>query len=199
MDKIQLRRLIRQHRRQLSPAQRRDAANGLARSLNTAAELIARKRIALYWQNDGEIDPALAIELLLQRGKQVYLPVLHPFKQGQLLFVRYQPGMRMRKNRYGIAEPDWRYANALPATFLSAVLVPLVAFDLRGARLGMGGGYYDRSLAFCRHSQQRPLLVGCAYEFQKLQQLPMESWDIPMQMILTEQRCYRFRSANAGL
>ncbi len=199
MDKSELRRRIRRLRRQLSPQQQRQAAHQLARHISSAPELIGKKRIALYWQNDGEIDPAIAIQQLLQRGKQVYLPVLHPFKPGHLLFVRYQPGMPMRNNRYGIVEPDWRSGHCLPAMLLSAILIPLVAFDERGARLGMGGGYYDRTLAFSRHSRQCPLLIGCAYELQKLPQLPMASWDVPMQMIVTEQRCYRFASANAGL
>ncbi|ASP37764.1 5-formyltetrahydrofolate cyclo-ligase [Bacterioplanes sanyensis] len=192
MNKTQLRRLIRQQRRSLSAQHRRYAANRFANHTSRAPELIARKHIAVYWQNDGEIDPALAIEQWLAQKKVVYLPVLHPFKAGHLLFVRYQPGMVMRHNRYGIAEPDWRYAARLPARFMSAILVPLVAFDPRGARLGMGGGYYDRSLAPCRDSGRRPLLVGCAYEFQKLERLPMESWDIPMHMIVTEDQCYRF-------
>ncbi|MBE0482984.1 MAG: 5-formyltetrahydrofolate cyclo-ligase [Bacterioplanes sp.] len=186
MNKPELRRHMRQQRRQLSPAQRQQAARQLRRQLHRTTSFLNAKRVAVYLANDGEIDPQYVIKSLWQRGKDVYLPVLNPLRHGHLQFVRYQKNSRMRRNRYGINEPDPRYNSLLNTRFLSVICLPLVAFDEQGNRLGMGGGYYDRSLAFCRKNGQKPRLIGCAYEFQCLPQLPTEPWDIPLQAIASD-------------
>lgn len=72
--------------------------------------------------------------------------------------------------------------------------MPLVGFDATGNRLGMGGGFYDRSFAFKRiQPQQRPLLIGLAHSFQQLPQLPVASWDTPVDMVVTERAVFDFR------
>ena len=186
MNKQELRKLIRKKRRALTPAQRHKAGRGLTRSLHHSTQYLSANRVALYLSNDGEIDPHWAIEDLWKRGKEVYLPVLHPLRRGYLTFIRYQPETPMRRNRFGISEPDFRRGTHVPARFLSMVGLPLVAFDERGNRLGMGGGFYDRTLAFSRRPGQKPALIGCAYAFQEIRMLPAESWDIPLQFIATE-------------
>ena len=186
MNKQELRKLIRKKRRALTPAQRHKAGRGLTRSLHQSTQYLSANRVALYLSNDGEIDPHWAIEDLWKRGKEVYLPVLHPLRKGYLTFIRYQPETPMRRNRFGISEPDFRRGTHVPARFLSMIGLPLVAFDERGNRLGMGGGFYDRTLAFSRRPGQKPTLIGCAYAFQEIRMLPAESWDIPLQFIATE-------------
>ena len=186
MNKQELRKLIRKKRRALTPAQRHQAGRGLTRSLHHSTQYLSANRVALYLSNDGEIDPHWAIEDLWKRGKEVYLPVLHPLRKGYLTFIRYQPETPMRRNRFGISEPDFRRGTHVPARFLSMIGLPLVAFDERGNRLGMGGGFYDRTLAFSRRPGQKPALIGCAYAFQEIRMLPAESWDIPLQFIATE-------------
>ncbi|WP_159287438.1 5-formyltetrahydrofolate cyclo-ligase, partial [Klebsiella pneumoniae] len=104
-------------------------------------------RIALYLANDGELNTQPLIEWLWQQGKQVYLPVLHPFAKGHLLFLHYHTHTPMDKNRYGIAEPKLDQRLICPVRELDIIGTPLVAFDQSGQRLGMGGGYYDRTLA----------------------------------------------------
>lgn len=186
MNKQELRKLIRKKRRALTPAQRHKAGRGLTRSLHHSTQYLSANRVALYLSNDGEIDPHWAIEDLWKRGKEVYLPVLHPLRKGYLTFIRYHPETPMRRNRFGISEPDFRRGTHVPARFLSMIGLPLVAFDERGNRLGMGGGFYDRTLAFSRRPGQKPALIGCAYAFQEIRMLPAESWDIPLQFIATE-------------
>lgn len=186
MNKPELRRQMRQQRRQLSPQQRTLAARQLRQQLNRYFPFLSAKRVAIYLANDGEIDPQSVINDLWKRGKEVYLPVINPLRFGFLQFVRYRQNSRMRTNRYGISEPDPRYERTLNTRFLSVICLPLVAFDESGNRLGMGGGFYDRSLAFCRYEGQTPHLIGCAYEFQCVAQLPTEAWDIPIQAIATE-------------
>lgn len=192
MNKSELRKLIRNKRRNLPLRRRQRAAHGLLSTLHQSSQFLAAPRVALYLSNDGEIDPQRVCEDLEKRGKQVFLPVLHPLKKGHLSFIRYSGKTRMKRNRYGIREPDFRYGKQASARFLSVVCLPLVAFDKRGNRLGMGGGYYDRTLAFMHQAGNKPALIGCAYEFQQLPQLPAEVWDIPLTAIATEATFRRF-------
>lgn len=189
MQKSEIRRLIRQRRRSLSRRNRALANVGLKRSFLKHSRVQFGTRIALYLTNDGEISTSATIEALIARGKQIYLPVLHPLKSGHLVFLRYKPGVtQMRKNRFGIAEPDFGAGKRLAPRFISAIGMPLVAFDLQGNRLGMGGGFYDRTLERKNAAEPEPCLIGCAYECQKIEVLPAEPWDISLSAVATEER-----------
>lgn len=146
------------------------------------------RRIGLYIANDGELDPAPIAACALAAGKRLYLPVLRRFPGGSLWFSDYPPGARLRNNRFGIPEPDLRTHPPLPPWGLDVVLMPLVSFDASGNRLGMGGGFYDRTLAYLHHRRcwRRPLLIGLAHECQRSRQLPRRPWDIPLDGVLTE-------------
>ncbi|WP_221793130.1 5-formyltetrahydrofolate cyclo-ligase [Oceanobacter mangrovi] len=186
MNKQQIRQQMRQQRRQLSRRQRLQAASGLRNSVLRSGLLLRGNSAALYLVNDGEIDTRPLIRQIQSMGKRVYLPVLHPLKAGHLVFIEYHRNTRMRQNRFGIPEPDFRYGKRLSAAFISHIFMPLVAFDEAGHRLGMGGGFYDRTLAFTRNAGHKPRLTGCAHEFQKLSAIPAESWDIPLSAIATD-------------
>lgn len=194
MDKASLRREMRRRRRAVSRSESRQAGIRLASSLHSHPAFCRSPRVAVYLRNDGEIDTSHLIQRLRQRGVEVFLPVLHPLKKGHLAFIRYDSNTPMRRNCYGIAEPDFRYGQKVPARFLSTICLPLVAFDESGNRIGMGGGYYDRTLAFCRRPGVRPRLIGCAYEFQKLPALPADGWDIPLSAIATNARLRTVRN-----
>ena len=186
MDKTRIRKQMRKMRRALTPAQRVQAGRGLKRSALTSGVLLNSQRLALYLVNDGEIDPQQLIDQLQRMGKTVYLPTLHPLRKGALAFVLYNRQTRMIKNRFGIPEPDFRYGKRIHPRFLDTVFMPLVAFDQQGNRLGMGGGFYDRTLAFTRKPGKKPRLIGCAHEFQCLSAIPAEAWDIPLSAIATD-------------
>lgn len=188
MNKQELRKLIRKKRRALTPAQRRQSGRHLLRQFSRSSEYIFAQRIALYLTNDGEIDTQWLIKDVINRGKAVYLPVLHPLRKGHLTFIRYTQDTPMKHNRFGISEPDFRRGTRVSARFISLICLPLVAFDTRGNRLGMGGGFYDRTLAFMHNKGQKPSLAGCAYDFQEVPLLPAESWDIPLTLIVTDQQ-----------
>lgn len=189
LNRQSLRHEIRASRRALSESQQVQAGQNLYRQLTRSRLLFRSKHVALYLANDGEIDPAMVCEVLLSRGVKCYLPVLHPFKHNSLLFCEYRDGSKLKVNRYGIAEPDLRYCRTVPASFLSAILLPLVAFDERGNRMGMGGGYYDRTFAFKRRrTTQLPKLIGLAHACQKVEHLPVASWDIPLDAIVTDKQ-----------
>lgn len=159
-----------------------------ARSLHA---ILGSRHIAAYLAADGEIDPGPLMDLLWSLGKTLYLPVLAPFSRRKLWFARYEPGDTLVYNRYGIPEPQRR--RLVKPRDLDLVLTPLVAFDTAGHRMGMGGGYYDTSFAFLRARRHwhKPHLYGLAYEFQKLAAIHPNSWDIPVDAVITEAAVYR--------
>lgn len=191
-SKQQLRRQIRAARRALSPNQQRLASRRLCARLALCPELKRARHIGLYWPSDGEIDP----RPLLRRfpHKRFYLPTLPRATRTTMDFLHW-PGATLRyRNRYGIPEPVIGRSHPRNPQQLDLVLLPLVAFDPSGARLGMGGGYYDRTFAFKQlHPGSGPQLVGIAHQLQCVAHLPMESWDIPLILVATDQRLYRCR------
>lgn len=191
--KNQLRKTLRQRRRSLDRHQQKVASMGLCRQLARLPLFLNSRRIAAYIPNDGEISAQPLIELAWRLGKQVYLPVLHPFRKGYLFFMEYLPDQPLAFNRFGIPEPICDRDSRVPAWTLDLVLTPLVGFDERGNRMGMGGGFYDRTFAFMEtgHTPRCPHLVGVAHECQKVEgELPCEKWDIAMDFIATDRKLY---------
>ncbi len=185
-----IRKQIRQARQQLSIVEQQVAALALAEQFLKLPELLNSQHIAVYLHNDGEIATAELINSLWQLGKSVYLPVLHPFTSGYLLFQRYQPNTMLASNKYGIAEPILSCKDIKVVAELDLILTPLVAFDAQGQRMGMGGGFYDRTFAKQPLAQQR--LIGLAHDCQKVANIPTAAWDVPLPMVLTPSAVYRF-------
>ncbi len=189
-DKI--RQQLRQQRRALSSEQQDAASEDLAGNIQRLHVFQTSRRVACYLPNDGEIDPGLIIERILGQRKKCYLPVLSRINGNKLLFAPVTYKSEMGINRFGIPEPIVRLRDLVSARELDLVLLPLVAFDQAGNRIGMGGGYYDRSLQFMRyrHRWYKPYIVGIAHEIQKLDHIDSNPWDIPMHAIVTEQNIY---------
>lgn len=189
---VLLRKQKREQRRSLTLDEQSQHANQLAHQVIHHRYFLNCKRIACYLANDGEIDPFYIIEQAWALDKQVYLPVLSPLKNS-LLFAPFEPGSMMRTNKFGILEPDCHPKHRIKAQRLDMALLPLVAFDEHGNRLGMGGGFYDRSLAHLKHRQhaRKPHLIGLAHECQKTEKISAQSWDIPLDVIVTEKRVYK--------
>ena len=178
----QLRQQIRQTRANLTALQQRRAEDSITQQALALIEERNAQHIALYISFDGEISTEKLIKILWAQGKQVYLPVLHPFNPNHLLFLRYLPETAMLKNKFGIWEPKLNVQNVLPLDELDILFTPLVAFDKQGNRLGMGGGFYDRTLQHWQKSSFIP--VGLAHQCQQVEQLPTEAWDVPLHQIL---------------
>lgn len=187
-----LRRQLRQARRQLSAQRQRHAARELYRQLAQHPLFRRSRHIALYLPNDGEIDPRLLMIEAQRRGKATYLPVLNAWPRTRMAFQQILPGERLKPNRFGIAEPVFRTARQRRGWTLDLVLMPLVGFDEQGGRLGMGGGFYDRSLAYRnrRNNGHKPTLLGLAHECQKVDRLPLASWDVRLQATVTDAGWY---------
>ncbi|QHM72316.1 5-formyltetrahydrofolate cyclo-ligase [Mixta intestinalis] len=182
-DRQEIRNHVRRLRRGLSTAQQTLAADSIAEHALHIEPVDRAQHIALFLSVDGELNTRPLIARLWQQQKQVYLPVLHPFSPGNLIFVRYTPETILSPNRVHIPEPPLDVRHIIPLDELDVMFVPLVAFDRHGQRLGMGGGFYDRTLQ--NWQEHRFLPIGLAHDCQRVEKLPSAEWDIPLPAILT--------------
>jgi 5-formyltetrahydrofolate cyclo-ligase len=188
-----IRRELRRRRRELTPWERRRRDLELTRTLARHPLFLRSRHIALYLANDGEADLTAVARRARALGKRCYLPVLSPAFHNRLWFAPWREGMRMAPNCFGIREPDLPWRAMRPLWALDLALVPLVGFDRRGNRLGMGGGFFDRTLAYLtrRTAWHKPRLVGVAYTFQEWPALPVQGWDIPLEAVVTDREFIR--------
>jgi 5-formyltetrahydrofolate cyclo-ligase len=183
-EKKSLRSTMRRRRRSLTTGERARASERLCRTIARHPCFIRAGRIGIYYPSDGEIDPTCLVDS--GPNRQFFLPVLPPRSERRLWFSPYQSGDRLIADRYGIPEPASRIR--LRAENLDLLLVPLVAFDGEGGRIGMGGGFYDASLSFLSaRARIHPVRVfGIAYQFQQIDKIPREAWDIPLHGVFTD-------------
>ena len=187
MDTAKTRKLLRNKRRELSVKQQMVMADQIAANLCSMPLFLRAKRVAVYLANEGEVNPSIIYDIFNGAGKRCFLPVVHPFKQNRLHFAPYQPSTKLTSNRFGILEPCLKSSKLSPAWSLDLVLMPLVGFDRQGNRLGMGGGFYDRTFDFtAKKLSPSPQLIGLAYSFQELKTIQSQPWDIPVSGIVTE-------------
>ncbi|MCK8044546.1 5-formyltetrahydrofolate cyclo-ligase [Shewanella sp. 1CM18E] len=182
---------IRQARRSLSTKQQTLYASAAAELAISALSGLNVRRIALYLTNDGELDTKPLIEALWQQNIEVYLPRLHPFSAGNLVFLRYTANTKLVQNSLKIWEPKLDITQMLLTHELDVVITPLVAFDKQGNRMGMGGGYYDRTLANWQQSG-KPYPIGFSHDCQQVASLSCEYWDVPLPMIITPSTVFKF-------
>ncbi len=188
-----MRRKMRRARASLSAGQRHTAARGLARQLHALPELVRARRIGVYQPHGGELDVLSGLSGMVRRHRQLFLPALDPLRPGLLRFVAWTSDTQLVSNRFGIVEPCLRRHAATALWSLDVLLMPLVAFDEQGNRLGMGGGFYDRTLAELQRYPRRPALWGVAYDFQRVAALPVADWDVPLDGVITDSRIYARR------
>lgn len=156
--------------------------------------LISRgRRIGFYIPANGELNILPLLNRALWMNSRCFLPVVPHHRQRKLWFTRLGKGAHWVVNRYGIPEYG-HHLDKIRISLLERIFVPLLGFDSRGYRMGMGGGYYDASLAYLlrRRRWHRPKLIGVAFEAQKVEMLPADPWDIPLDAVLTERRYYRY-------
>lgn len=188
----QLRTEMRRRRQSLTAAEQQQAAAALVEQVLQHPSLMALQHFALYLTNEGEINTAPLIQALLAIGKNLYLPVLHPFAAGYLLFQHYRPQTPLQPNRFGIAEPVLNCAEIKPLAELDVIFTPLVAFDSQGQRLGMGGGFYDRTLAQLPFDATTTV-IGLAHDCQQVTAVPVEAWDQPLDAVITPSQYFQFK------
>jgi 5-formyltetrahydrofolate cyclo-ligase len=192
LSRQHFRKEIREKRRVLSAQIQHQTSYDLVTQCQQLPEISQGQHFALYLSTDGELNTYPLIEWLWQHNKSVYVPVIHPFSKGQLLFLHYHQKSELVVNRYDIIEPRLKKNDIIPAQELDVIFTPLVGFDRRGHRLGMGGGYYDRTLEpwFKTHKGAKP--IGLAHDCQFVEELPIESWDIPLPKIVTPTKIWNW-------
>ena len=171
-----LRRRLRAARCAIGAADRLAAAVAVDATLARMGLPRPRSRMAAYQAMDGELDPAIVVRRALALGCEVQVPVITSLRHRRMRFAPW-PG-----------DPRRLPAESDAARWFDLVLVPLVGFDEKGNRLGMGAGFYDRHFAFLRHRNawHRPLLLGLGFEVQRLQWLPAKPRDVALWGIVTE-------------
>lgn len=192
-----LRLQLRQARNALSQAQQMSSATQVATHLCAMSLIKKATHIATFVPNDGEVSLRPFMQAMWQQAEgsikpALTLPVLHPVVKGHLLMLKYHPNTTMVNNKFGIEEPELACHNIVPLNQHQVILMPLVGFDNQGNRLGMGGGFYDRTLAsVCKHNN-RPTLIGIAHDCQHVAALPAQDWDVPLDAIVTPSGIYEF-------
>jgi 5-formyltetrahydrofolate cyclo-ligase len=184
--KSALRSELRQRRNSLGSAQQ-VAARALSQTVLALPHWATAQRIALYLASDGEIGTSELASIARIQGKQLFLPTLST--EGRLAFARWDTDMRLSLNRYNIPEPPVG-TECCPVSELEVIFLPVVGWDMRGGRLGMGGGYYDRTLA----GIIGPVLVGLAHACQQVDHIPSDSWDIVLDYVATDAGLYRCKA-----
>lgn len=179
--KSELRARYRDERTVLERPRRQQWTAELNRHLLAASQLTGARWVGAYLAFDGEPDVRFTLTQLARRGVGVALPVLPDESHTGLQFHRWTPATALTANRHGISEP--KATAAVKPSELGVLLIPLVAWDRTGNRLGMGGGWYDRTLA---QADVTALRVGVAWSFQEADALPREAWDQPLDAVVTE-------------
>ena len=182
-DKQALRKEMRAKRRNLCSQQRIISDTAICHQLSRLTESRPTQNLAVFSPFDGEPDIIPFCQQMIETGCKLALPVISDQRENAREFHVWQANTVVKRNRYNILEPQ--NSAAIPVSDFDMLLIPLVAYDRRGNRLGMGAGYYDRHLQALR-DLRTPLRVGVAYGFQEVDRINPNNWDIPMHMIVNE-------------
>ena len=182
-DKSALRGRLRERRLALPALERMHAAETIADQLLDQPLFAPPGYVAGYWAMAGEV-PLHVLQMRLRPDQIWCLPCIQP--DSSLRFAPWRPGDPLVSNQYGIPEPDLAAGSQLPAADMAIILLPLLGFDRAGSRLGMGGGYYDRSLGFRQRQPQPPALIGIGYSWQETALPPADTWDVRLDAVASE-------------
>lgn len=170
----------------LDKAFRKEAARAITERALDLPELSGVTPVGSYWPIRSEVDPRPLLEALLARGQDVALSqILHPHLSWRL----WQPGDVLVKGGFGVREPG----PDAPEVFPKCLVVPLVAFDRRGGRIGYGKGHFDRAIA-ALEAQHPVLTIGLAYAVQEIDEVPVEPHDRLLDVVITEAELVRTTS-----
>lgn len=182
-------------RRALSNANKRRLGNGATRLLNHLHLTRRCQHIGIYLDDFGELPTASLFQWCKRHGKKVYLPVVQG-NQLQFRHIHTINKKRMVKHPLGMQQP--RLGKPVSVKKLDVLFMPLVIADGQGNRTGMGGGFYDRTLAGCaklsttKKVLKKPLRIGWCYDFQVVHRLPNNDWDVPLHKLITPTNVYKF-------
>lgn len=184
-----LRQEILAKRRQLTAKESAQAGLSILKTIMQMNVFKRTVNVASYISLSGELCTQDMNEYFMTRH-HLCLPYMVTGQKGKMDFYSFKKGDELVENRFHILEPKNQPEKLVLEDKIDVIIVPLVAFDNKGNRMGMGGGYYDRMLKKVRKDC---LVIGVAYEFQQVDELLVEEWDMPMDIVITEKNCYEFR------
>jgi 5-formyltetrahydrofolate cyclo-ligase len=188
---------MRAQRRAVSAEEQREIARALGGWINRMKLLRAGRHVGVYLSQGSEARLTVAIRQAHQRGCKLYVPFITHTRRRVMRFTPLKPGASLRPNRFGILEPRPTHGGRyVPILRLDLILLPLVAVDARGWRIGSGAGFYDRSLKHLRTARRwhRPKLIGIGFDFQLVPFIEPSRWDVPIDGLITERGYHSFRS-----
>jgi 5-formyltetrahydrofolate cyclo-ligase len=195
-DQSKIRRTGRDARASLDELTRDAASSVVAEKIVSSAWFQRAQYLACYLPVANEVSTWGIISRAWRMKKRVFCPVCEINLRMQ--FREVSPDTDLRRNRYGVFEPV--NGEIVTARMLDLVITPVVAFDHLRNRVGMGGGYFDRTFSFLRHRNDwlHPKLVGVAFACQQVTEITPNPWDIPLFAIVTEAGETRRQPANAS-
>lgn len=193
--KNQIRQKLRTQRTELSLDSFEKMSSAIAKTVKQSDIFQKSSEIGFYHSVRGEADPSS----IQTPSKKFYLPVLSKDLDEGLVFIELNEDTIFEDNKFSIPEPVYDESKIVPGDLLDLVIVPLLGFDRNGHRLGMGGGFYDRCFAFKKERKTKPILMGYAYDFQQLDSLEAEPWDVDLDFIATESGLIKTKNANHDL
>jgi 5-formyltetrahydrofolate cyclo-ligase len=173
-----IRQIMRRRRSRIAYGAQKRAAYCLSQKILRSSIFQNSHHVAFYTAVQGEIDLSGLIKQAWSQGKSCYLPILDG---KQLRFIHYRPTTPMQPNQFGILEPT--VGDIILPQYLDLILMPLVAFDRHNHRIGMGGGYYDRTFAVT-NNKVSPYLMGVAHRCQRVQKITPAVWDVPLDSVV---------------
>lgn len=183
--KTQIRQKILQQRNQLTSAELKKISRDITQLILAWKKFKSAKNIGIYHAFRNEVDLNSLWIAAHNLGKKTYFPVISSILSDKSMhFLAATPDQKLSFNQFNIKEP-LSSAPSIPIEQLDCLFIPLVAFDKKGYRLGMGQGYYDRALA---NLSKKPICVGVAYSFQEIEALPREPWDVALDVVITEKQ-----------
>ncbi|AHG60364.1 5-formyltetrahydrofolate cyclo-ligase [Buchnera aphidicola] len=185
-----IRKYMRFMRQSLTITQKYNESIKISKVACNCSFIYNAKNIAVFLPFDGEINTYPFIKKLWLNKKKVFLPVINSIKNKKLSFVRFSSYSILYRNQYNIFEPFFSAKDIISISNLDVVIVPLVAFDKQGSRLGMGGGFYDVCLKDWKKEKFFP--IGFSYDFQLVNNIPQQHWDISLPIILTPNKKWIF-------
>lgn len=174
---------VRHLRRSLPSDQRLQAEKLIYQQIKLHPKVSIAQNIAIFLSFDGELNTTPIIEYCWQQKKSVFVPITHPFNRNHLLFINYNPLTKLNPNHFGILQPELDVRYIIPYQKLDIIFTPMVAFDARNYRIGMGRGYYDRLLA--NYRQQHCYPIGLAFNCQQIEHVPNQPWDVRLPEIIS--------------
>ncbi|MGK5510023.1 5-formyltetrahydrofolate cyclo-ligase [Brevibacillus formosus] len=187
-NKKQLRSHILERRKSMSAKEREQLSREVCEHLLSHERLADAKTIMAFHPFGDELDILPFLHEAKKRGQDIWLPLTNVAER-RLIPYRYTGPHMLKQGVYGIWEPDPALAEEADVLHLDAIIVPGVAFDNKGGRMGYGGGYYDRFLATLK---KLPFLVGVGFSIQVVEHVPLESHDVLLDAVVTEKGLLHF-------